>query len=113
MLMELLMISIIVCFIIDISGFIENVKYMIWKWVFNGKKEYQEFRLKPFDCSLCMSWWIGLIWILCNGQFTLLNILLVSLFAALSENISNMIIIIKQLIHKVQDLILLLITNKR
>ena len=107
---ELLLLTIIVCFVVDISDFIDTIKNIIWKWVFNGKREYREFRLKPFDCSLCMTFWIGLIWITING-FTLINLLSVCLFAALSEEISNFIKIIKQLVHRVQDAIVLWLDN--
>lgn len=109
--LELLIISIIVCFVVDISGIIDTIKYTIWKWVFNNKKEYQEFRLKPFDCSLCMTFWIGLIYIIPN--FNLINLLCVCLFASISEEISNTLLIIKNIIHRVQDEIILLITNNK
>lgn len=108
---ELLLLTVIVCFVVDISGFIDTIKNLIWKWVFNGKREYRDFRLKPLDCSLCMTFWVGLIWI---GifDFTLLNLVYVCLLAALSEQISNFIIIIKQLVHWVQDAIVLLLQKQ-
>ena len=97
------MITVIVCFVVDISGFIDTIKNLIWQWVFNGKKEYREFRLKPFDCSLCMSWWIGLIWIIIYG-FSLKNLLFVSLFAMMSEQITQLLLTVRYLIHKLIDL---------
>lgn len=109
---DLLLLSIIVCFIIDISGIVDSIKHIIWKWAFNRKKEYQDFSLKPFDCSLCSIFWIGLIWIITHGQFTLLNIVFVCLFATLSEQISNFIKIFKQLVHWVQDAIALLLQKQ-
>lgn len=108
MILELLLLTVIVCFVVDISGFIDTIKNLIWKWVFNGKREYREFRLKPLDCSLCMSFWIGIIWI-SIFEFTLFNLLFVCLFAALSENISKMLVIIKGFISEVQDALQLLI----
>lgn len=109
--LDLFLISIIICFVIDISGIVDSIKKLIWKWVFNGKKEYQDFSLKPFDCSQCLIWWVGLFFTI--PYFSLVNLGLVCLFAALSENISNMFKIIKYLISWVQDYIILLITNKR
>lgn len=106
MILDLFLITIIICFIIDISGIIDTIKNIIWKWVFNGNREYREFRLKPLDCSLCMTFWIGLIYISIL-DFSLINLLFVSVFAALSEEISNFIMIIKQLVHWVQDTIVL------
>lgn len=108
MILDLLLISIITCFIIDISGIIENMEWYLSKWL-GGKVIIP----KPFSCSLCSIFWIGLIWIITHGQFTLLNIVFVCLFAALSEEITGMLLIIKHTIHKVLDVIELLITKNR
>ena len=103
---ELLLLTVIVCFVVDISGFIDTIKNIIWKWVFNGKREYREFRLKPLDCSLCMTFWIGLIWVTIHG-FTLINLFFVTVFAALAEDITGFIKIIEYLLNKVRDEIVL------
>lgn len=101
MILDLFLITIIICFIIDISGIIESIEWWLSKWLKVNCKIP-----KPFSCSLCMTFWIGLIWI-SIFDFTLLNFVYVCLFATLSENISNMIIIIKQLVQWVQDAIVL------
>ena len=106
MILDLLLISIITCFIIDISGISENMEWYLSKWL-GGKVIIP----KPFSCSLCSIFWIGLIWIITHGQFTLLNIVFVCLFATLSEQISNFIKIFKQLVHWVQDAQILLKKN--
>lgn len=100
---ELLIINVIICFIVDISGVIDSIKYGIWKWVFNGKRDYQEFRLKPVDCSTCMTFWIGLLWITIYGQFNLINLLFVCLFSMLSEQLTMLLQTIQYLIHKLID----------
>lgn len=101
MILDLLMITIIVCFIIDLSGIIENIEWWLSRWL-KGVVKIP----KPFSCSLCTTFWVGLIWIIVF-DFSLLNLVFVCLFATLSEQISNMIIIIKQLIAKVQDTVVL------
>jgi hypothetical protein len=103
MILELLLITTIICFIIDISGIIESMEWWLSKWLKVNCKIP-----KPFSCSLCMSFWIGIIWI-SIFEFTLLNLLFVCLFAALSENISKMLVIIKGFISEVQDAMQLLI----
>ena len=95
------MISVIVCFIIDVSGIIETIEWYLGKWLKGNVKIP-----KPFSCSLCMCFWLGLIWI-AIFEFTLLNTVFVCLFAALSQEITNTIKIIKMLISKVQDAIVL------
>lgn len=101
MILDLFLITIIICFIIDISGIIESIEWWLGKWLKVTCKVP-----KPFSCSLCMTFWMGLIWI-SIFDFTLLNFVYVCLFATLSEQISNFIIIIKQLVQCVQDAIVL------
>lgn len=101
MILDLFLITIIICFLIDISGIIETIEWWLSKWLKVSCKVP-----KPFSCSLCMTFWIGLIWI-SIFDFTLFNLLFVCLFAALSEEISNFIKIIKQLVHWVTDAIAL------
>lgn len=56
----LLGIVFVTTFIIDHSGIVHSIKLLIHR-VLNGKKvEYLPFTMKPFDCSLCMSFWITL-----------------------------------------------------
>lgn len=106
MILDLFLITIIICFIIDISGIIETIEWWLSKWLKVPCKVP-----RPFSCSLCMTFWVGLIW---TGifDFTLLNLVYVCLLAALSEQISNFIIIIKQLVHRVQDAIVLLLQKQ-
>lgn len=106
MILDLFFITTIICFIIDISGIIESIEWWLSKWLKVNCKIP-----KPFSCSLCMTFWIGLIWI-SIFDFTLLNLVFVCLFATLSENISNFILIIKQLVHWIQDTIVLFLQKQ-
>lgn len=105
MILELLIITTIICFIIDISGIIESIEWWLSKWLKVNCKIP-----KPFSCSLCMSFWIGIIWI-SIFEFTLFNLLFVCLFAALAEDITGFIKIIKYLLNKVRDAIVLRLNN--
>lgn len=98
------MITIIVCFIIDLSGIQYSVKKLIWKWL-RGNKEYQDFELKPLTCSLCMSHHTMVIFLLCIGQFTLFNYMCVCLLALFSSNISGMLVTIKDFLIKIEQLL--------
>lgn len=105
MILELLMISVIVCFIIDISGIVESIESALSKWL-KGKAQIP----KPFNCSLCMTFWVGLIYVICV-DCTLLNVLLVCVVSALTEPISKCIMIVRELISWVFDKIMSLITK--
>lgn len=97
MILELLLITTIICFIIDISGIIESIEWWLSKWLKVNCKIP-----KPFSCSLCMSFWIGIIWI-SIFEFTLFNLLFVCLFAMMSEEITQILSTIKYLIHRLID----------
>ena len=63
-LLKLLCIQLICVLIIDISGFIDSVKWGVSKWLTKGKIQTTDYRIKPFDCSLCMTWWSCLIYMI-------------------------------------------------
>lgn len=86
---NLLLIAVIWVVIIDLSGFIDNFKSGI-KWLITkGKMSNSDYRLKPFDCSLCMTFWTGLIYLLIIGKFTLVYLAalcLISLFCSILKS---------------------------
>lgn len=82
------MLTCIVVFIVDLSGFVQSMKKALVKFRII-KDEYVQ--IKPFDCSLCMSWWIGLIYIYLNNQFTISGVFLVSMFAFITPLLNTII----------------------
>ena len=55
---------------------------------------------KPWGCSVCMSWWISLIYLLFNVSF-IYAIGLAAIFAILSVLISKMIGKVLELFNKI------------
>lgn len=94
MLIDLFLITLIIVFIIDISGFIDETETILSKWL-KGKARVP----KPFSCSLCMTWWTGLIYLLIIGEFTLLWIATVALFALLSGVLATLLICIRETLN--------------
>lgn len=94
MLIDLFLITLIIVFIIDISGFIDEMEAILSKWL-KGKARVP----KPFSCSLCMTWWTGLIYLLIIGEFTLLWIATVALFALLSGVLATLLICIRETLN--------------
>ena len=97
MIINLLLIATIVCYVVDISGVINSTKIFIWWLVFKNEKPFNNFNLKPFDCSLCMVFWVGLLYIIFT-DFTLLNIFYVCMLSLLSSTITYFLNIIKDII---------------
>lgn len=105
MLLNLFLIALVSVLIIDISGFIDSFKLLISKWLTKSKFQSNQFRIKPFDCSFCMTFWVGLIFTLAVGQFTLLNLATILLMAYMTEPIKQLLILVKDLLIKLIDVI--------
>lgn len=88
--LNILMITFICVYIIDLSGIIDELENIIGKWL-KCKIKIP----KPFSCSLCSSWWLGLLYIIIMGKFTILNIAFVAFLSFLSPNIYNVLIALK------------------
>ena len=82
MILNLLLLQLIIVFIIDISGFVDTMKTKLAKLLTKGKFKSSDYRLRPFDCSLCAMFWTGLIFLLITHQFTLPYIAFVCLLSA-------------------------------
>ena len=91
---ELLIITLLIVFIIDLSGFIDEVERVLSKWL-KGKVRIP----KPISCSLCSSWWVNLIYLLCVGQFTLPYIAIVALFAFLTPVFGTLMMLIRETLN--------------
>lgn len=86
---NLIALSMVVAYITEVSGIIDNLKYALGRWL-----GVTVSRLKPLDCSLCMTWWCGLIYIICIGECSVINIAVVALLSALAHNIAEGIMLI-------------------
>lgn len=93
---NLLVLCLIIVFIIDLSGF--SIKKPLAK-LFTGVST-DNYRLKPFDCSLCTTFWVGLIYILLIGEFTILGIGYVCLLAFLTPVFYTLMNTVKDLLLK-------------
>ena len=108
--LNLFYISLIISFLIDLSGGINDLKCFILRKLYKMKNPNPDFiSLKPFTCSLCMQWWSGLFYIIISNEITLVNIALVAIFALLVGPIGNalqlMLDLINTIISKVYKLL--------
>lgn len=95
MTLRLLLLTLIVIFVIDFSGFPDAIKRALGKWL-----RCRVERLKPFDCSLCMTWWCGLLAIVICRQITLCNIVVVALLALFADKIADVLRLVRDIISK-------------
>ena len=94
MYLNLFYLTTIIVFIIDIAGFIEEVELLLGKWL-----KIKAKIPKPFSCSLCTTWWGGLLYIIILGKFNLFNIMIIALFSILTPILKNIIIFTKEFIN--------------
>lgn len=59
LIIEIVSIHIVIVYIIDISGVVDAIKKRAFKMMF-GRIKYFDYRIKPFDCSSCMCFWLTL-----------------------------------------------------
>ena len=93
-LLNLLILQLIVVFIVDLSGVMTQIKRWIWRWL-KKDKPYKDFSFKPFDCSLCSTWWTGLIYLLITHSFTIPYIAYVALLAFLASTAASVLQLLK------------------
>ena len=97
---DLFSILIICVLVIDISGFVYSLKVAIGKFLGISPNS---FRIKPFDCSFCMTFWVSMIYLLVVGRFTLLNIAIVLLMCCLTTPLKNLIMSLRDKLTKWMD----------
>jgi hypothetical protein len=91
--------------LIDLSGIIQTIKYLIWKHLFKGIGRPEDIRLKPFDCTLCSTWWTGIILMIVTSNFTLINLMLTALVSYFSKHITELLLIVNDLFVSIETLI--------
>ena len=97
---DLFSILIISVLVIDISGFVHSIKAAIGKYLGISPNS---FRIKPFDCSFCMTFWVSMIYLLVVGRFTLVNIAVVLLLCCLTTPLKNLVMSVRDKLTKWMD----------
>ena len=102
MFINLLLITLIIVFVIDISGAIEHLVYPLVKRLLKIPKT-SRIEIPLISCSLCMTFWSGLIYIIGMGEFTLLNLFFVCVCAFLTTHIKDLFILIRDILTIIQN----------
>lgn len=98
--LNLFLLTLICVYIIDVARFPDSIKSGLS--ILLG---YKVVHLKPLDCSLCASFWVGLLYLLITAQCNILNIAILLTFSVLTTNIADFIFNIKDLITRLIRLI--------
>lgn len=93
---DLILVALVTIYIVDLSGFTETLLKVIS--AYKGRKITE---LKPFSCSLCMVWWVCLIYAVIVGNLTIPVVALIALLSLLSVPFGQFIILIREVFLKV------------
>lgn len=85
----------VVVFIVDLSGWTDT--WLGWLSRFTARHHYPPVRqLRPFSCSLCMTWWTGIAYALAVGAFSLPVLAYIAALSALSFTLREVFIFITE-----------------
>ena len=91
-------------YIVDLSGFTET-----WLNILSNYRGRKITGLKPFSCSLCMVWWVCLIYAAIAGILTLPVVALIALLSLLSVPLGQLLMLIREsflkVINKLMDML--------
>ena len=102
---DILLIAAVYVFGIDVCRFWDTVSAAVKGWLTHGALR-TPFQLKPFGCSLCMTFWTGLLYLLLAGRLTLPMVAYVCLVAMLTPRIKDLLLVADGLLAALFNLIL-------
>lgn len=97
--LDLICIQTICVLIIDNTDAIYTLKRLISRIITRGKIITDNYTLKPIDCSLCMTWWICVIYLIATHQFTIIWLCVSLMFAFFTQTTNILINALKDTIE--------------
>lgn len=94
-----LAITIICVIIIDIDKFVETFTSYLSYLLTKGKSK-KPWDIKPINCSLCMSFWLMLFYMVFLNNFSILNSMFIVIMSFMSGLIYELILFIYDLLIK-------------
>ena len=93
---DLILVALVTIYIVDLSGFTET-----WLSFLSHYKGRKITELKPFSCSLCMVWWVCLIYAAIVGNLTIPVVALIAFLSLLSVPCGQLLLLIREVFLKV------------
>lgn len=92
---SLLLLACVVVYVVDLSGFTQT--WLGWLSRFTTRHGYPPVKeLRPFSCSLCMTWWICLLYAYLRNSFTLPVVAYIAGLSFLSITLRELFIFIRE-----------------
>lgn len=102
---DILLIAVICVVIIDISGFTDSWKSGLKRLLTKGRFRDPNYSLKPFDCSFCITWWTGLIYLLVIHSVSLWMLAYLLFVCMMTPVIRDILILIRESLLKLIKLL--------
>lgn len=96
---DILLIAAVWVFILDVSGFWDEASATVKGWLTGGLVK-TPFTLKPFSCSLCMTFWSGIVYLLIAGCISIPMLAWVCLCAMLTPRIADLLHLVSDILAK-------------
>lgn len=90
---DILLLAAIIVFIVDLSGFTQSWKKWLGKWL-----KVQIGEVPPFDCSLCLTFWAGLIYLIVKGDLSILTLAYLALVSYCTVLMGQVLTAIRELL---------------
>ena len=97
---DILLIAAVWVFVLDVSGFWNEASSIVKGWLTGGHIK-TPFTLKPFSCSLCMTFWTGIAYLAITDSLTLPLTAYVCLVAMLTPRIADLLHVVDNLLAKI------------
>lgn len=104
--LNIFLIAIILVIITDLSGIVEYIKshlYFRLRGTYNYPPSWDSPIIHLMSCSLCQTWWVGLVYLIVIGQVTIPAIAYLLAIAYLTTTIKDIIVFIKEVLTKAID----------
>ena len=100
---------ILVCVVVtDELHFWEEFSPYIKKWMTGGKFK-SPIKFKLFECSTCQVHWLSMIYLICTGNFTIVNYTIIILLSWLTPVLAQLLSLLRnifmKLIYKISELL--------
>lgn len=87
--LNILLIALTWVFILDISGFWWELSTFLSRFILPKGMPPRPFDLKPFSCSLCMTFWTSLVYVICIGEWSWVMMAYICVVAWLTPRIQD------------------------
>lgn len=103
---DIILIAIICVLLIDITPIMHSIKSYIAKQLSKKTKmkiSASDINIKPIDCSICMTFWLSLFWVIFIYYLTLPALAFILFIACLTPLIKSLFYVVYDAIDYVQN----------